>query len=66
MGHFSQYHAELSEEEITNDLPAARAHYQALSDHLTDAENWDSPGYYRELLRARDLLDVAKMKAGAQ
>ena len=62
MGHFSQYHAELSEEEITNDLPAARAHYQALSDHL--CENMETPGYYRQLLRALDLLDVAKMKAG--
>lgn len=62
MSRMSEYHSDLSEEEITNDLSAARAHYQALSDHL--CENMERPGYYSKLLRARDLLDVAKMKAG--
>jgi hypothetical protein len=57
----SEYHAELSEEEITNDLPAAKKLFATLMENL---HAHDSYAYYRELLRARDLLDVAKMKAG--
>lgn len=60
----SEYHAELSEEELTNDLPAARAHYQFMSDHL--CENRENYQYFSKYLLARDILAVAKMKAGVR
>lgn len=64
MSRMSEYHAELSAVELTNDLDAARKHHQNMCDHLSDKENRDSWAYYSELLRAGDLLTIAKMKAG--
>ena len=54
----------MTEQELVNNLPLARAHYQGLSDHLHDKENQDNYWYYSKLLYARDLLEIAKMKAG--
>lgn len=53
----------MTDQELIDNLPAARAHYQSMSDHLHDRENRDSYEYYSRLLHARDLLAVAKMKA---
>jgi len=55
----------MPDHELVNDLPAARQHYREMSEHLLDAKNRDDWKYYMRLLHARDLLCVAKMKAGA-